>query len=636
MLPAERFDRLEKKIADAAAKGADADRFTTLERKLDDIARIFTAGGELLTQEDLTDLRSDIVSLRRELRSGLGQGEADLGELMRTLVARVEQLPQGTPATVADLEAQMERIARILEDPNQSRVDLAHIEASLKTIEQRLEDTRLSFERAKLEGDDAAAAGAEMKSVAGLARSLSDDVSVLKSSTESTERKTRDAIDAVQDTLEAVVKRMAFLERDADAASASEARRPAEPRVSQPIAAAPEPEVEEVSEVEQAQAPDVVPEPRVAPDLSDQPPSSLLGRLTSRQLLKRATGGRAESFSPEAEESDDASDFPLEPGTDAPLSSALSGAPSSNTEFMSGARKGRLVPPLAPDGGRHRAVGRGEPQPAADDDFLAAARRAARAAAQETSDDGEAAPVEQRSRGFFSRHRRSLLAAAIAAALIIAAIPLLRTQIWPADTDFASAPEVSTQAASEASSEAPSATPMQPVASAPAPAAPESSMSAAAPEARRPQRRRTSPLQHQRRRPLRRCRAKPRHLPPPLPTCDKQALGDCVPGRVEHRAGRDGSRRDRGRAARAVCCAARRMSPPSRLRQRPGRKPPLPHLHPMPPWRHQLPPTVSRYLPRYPRRSDRRSFATPRWPAILPPPLRLPRATPRAGASSRI
>ena len=77
-VPVERFDRLEKKIADTASE-AGADRFSQLERKLDEIGRIFTAGGELLTQEDLTDLRSDIVALRRELRSSLpgnGQGEA--------------------------------------------------------------------------------------------------------------------------------------------------------------------------------------------------------------------------------------------------------------------------------------------------------------------------------------------------------------------------------------------------------------------------------------------------------------------------------------------------------------------------------------------------------------------------------
>ena len=151
-----------------------------------------------------------------------------------------------------------------------------------------------------------------------------------------------------------------------------------------------------------------------------------------RRLLRRATGGQAESFS-RTEDSDDSSDIPLEPGTDAPLHSALAGAPSSNTEFMSGARKGR-VNQAFPDEERPRALLRSESAPAIDDDFLAAARRAARAAAQEavaTHGDG---PVERRARGVASAmkaHRRAIIAAAIAAAIIIAALPLLRQEQWP-------------------------------------------------------------------------------------------------------------------------------------------------------------------------------------------------------------
>ena len=68
-IPAERFDRLEKKIAETCAGGVAGERLARLERKLDDIGRVFSAGGEFLTQEDLSDLRSDIVALRRELRS---------------------------------------------------------------------------------------------------------------------------------------------------------------------------------------------------------------------------------------------------------------------------------------------------------------------------------------------------------------------------------------------------------------------------------------------------------------------------------------------------------------------------------------------------------------------------------------
>ena len=192
--PVERFDRLEKKIAEAASGAATADRLARLEKKLDEVVRVFSAGSELLTQEDLTELRAEIVSLRRELRSAPGQGETNLGDLMRTLVKRLEHLPQGTPATVADLETHIGRIAEILEE------------------------TRRAFDRA----------GAEVNSGGSLTASLSADVSGLKNSTEASERKTREAIDAVQGTLEAVVKRMAFLERDAERRRAAGDRRPVE------------------------------------------------------------------------------------------------------------------------------------------------------------------------------------------------------------------------------------------------------------------------------------------------------------------------------------------------------------------------------------------------------------------------
>ena len=304
--PAERFDRLEKKISESNAGPAE-ERLVALERKLDELVRVFTAGGDLLTQDDLTDLRSDIVALRRELRSLPGQAEATLGDLMRNLVSRLEQVPHEA-ASIADLEGHMDRIARLLEDSGHAHPALGQIGASLKAIEQQLDETRRLFDNPMPEPPAVASSGAEIESVVGLARSLSEDVTVLKSSTEATERKTRDAIDAVQDTLQAVVKRMAFLERDVDAGLAE--RRPVKPAiattpaVSEPkIVLEPPPEPGPEFESGLRPAPDTElesepPEPIREP--SDQPQPSLLSRFTSRQLLRRATGGRAESFTARA------------------------------------------------------------------------------------------------------------------------------------------------------------------------------------------------------------------------------------------------------------------------------------------------------------------------------------------------
>ena len=148
---------------------------------------------------------------------------------------------------------------------------LGQLEAGLKTIEERLDDTRRALESQPPREDPIAA---------DIARAL---VSGLKNTTEATERKTRDAIDAVQGTLEAVVKRMAFLERDP---APAEDRRPAE-QPSMPLRKPAEPKIGAAPEPEPpTQAAD-------ATEASDQPPPGLLSRLTSRQLLRRATGGRA-------------------------------------------------------------------------------------------------------------------------------------------------------------------------------------------------------------------------------------------------------------------------------------------------------------------------------------------------------
>ena len=421
IIPADRLEQLEQRIAEAAASGASSERFARLEKKLDDIGSTVAAGGELLTQEDLAELRTEIGLLRRELRSrpaaAAGQDEPNLGELMRAIAKRLERFPQEPPAAIANLEAQVERIARVLDDPENGPAGIARIHASLKAIEKRLDDTRRSLDyRPRDVGEEMS--DEEKDAVAGLARSLSDDGSTLKSTAEASERKNKDAIDAVQDTLEAVVKRMAFLERDAGGAAA-----PAVPRHPEPPAE--EPKAEEAK----AESPAASPEPAASEALkapetaAPEAPSSggLLSRLTSRQLLRRATGGRAESFSPESEDNEDVSDLPLEPGTDSPLNSTLTGAPSSDTEFMSGGRKGRMAKPTA-------RGGHDDELPFVDDDFLSAARRAARAAAAQAEG---AADHEEEGRHKGPGGRRAIVASLIAAALVVAAVLIVRSEVWP-------------------------------------------------------------------------------------------------------------------------------------------------------------------------------------------------------------
>jgi localization factor PodJL len=159
----------------------------------------------------------------------------------------------------------------------------------------------------------------------------------------------------------------------------------------------------------------------------------LFSRLTSSQLLRRATGGRAESFSPHQEEAEEGADLPLEPGTDVPLNSALAGAPSSDTARMSGARgKGRAASAAGIEPGHPR---RQTGEPAAGDDFLAAARRAARAAAAEVVEaehgpqDSDQAPGLARLWSRVRGRRRLILASALVLAIAFTAVQIIRSRM---------------------------------------------------------------------------------------------------------------------------------------------------------------------------------------------------------------
>jgi localization factor PodJL len=429
----ERFGRLEQMLQARTPSGIDDERFARLERKLEEIGRARGGTGEGMSQEDIADLSTDITALRRELRSlpGLGDGEAPLGAMLKTIAARLERLPEDPPATAPELEMQIERIAMLMQDPSHSRLALAHIETSLKAIEQRLEETRRTLlyraeEHAKGTGDEA------FETVAGLARALSDDVTVLKSTAEASERKTKDALDAVEDTLQAVVKRMAFLERDADLTAASaEGRRP-EP------ARAPAPAPARRTDTDRLPVAAALPAPAVKPEPRDSAGGGLFSRFTSSQLIKRATGGRAESFSPD-DEIDEFADLPLEPGTNVPLDSALTGAPSSDTALMSGARKGKMP---ARDTEQEYSPRLPSAEPVAGDDFLAAARRAAQAATAEAErrEDLQGRTALAHANARTKWRRRGLLAGILAVAIAIAAVQIMRNRPAPSESERAALP----------------------------------------------------------------------------------------------------------------------------------------------------------------------------------------------------
>jgi localization factor PodJL len=389
--------------------------------------------------------------------------------VLKTISARLERLPEQATAASGDLDSKLERIAQLLEDPRNGGVAFAHVQQSLRTIEERLEELRRDPSPRSLDDD----AQDDIGAVVGIARALSDDVGALKTTAEASERKTKDALDAVQGTLEAVVKRMAFLERDVAAPAMPVDNQDAEDRgrivpamLGLPVIPTLGASLDDVSE-DRRPRPDFDPAaaelPLGAATKNEAPRETggLFSRLTSSQLLKRATGGRAESFSPEGDEVEEAADQPLEPGTNAPLDSALTGAPSSDTALMSGDRHKRRAGAVAaaraaaldgPDAGSGASIGndpsafrRGPPE-AGGDDFLSAARRAAQAAAAEVADaEREAEMLREgsvlgRMGGFLKRRRRVVLASAVAVALALAALQIVRNQMDLGPAEVASLP----------------------------------------------------------------------------------------------------------------------------------------------------------------------------------------------------
>jgi localization factor PodJL len=438
-----------------AAERPDADRMTALMERLE--ALLQTIGGEdrlagigetigkisaaldamsdAPALEDIAELRTEIALLRREMKSLPGGGAAageELAPLLKDLARRLDRQPAEPPLTVADLESQIDRIVRMMEEPAPERLSLGPIEDSLRRIEEQLESgARTALPSALAQMPDMA--DSEADSFTRLVSALSADLGALKDAATSSQRNMRETLASVHDALDGVARRIAALESPEPggsaprplAAPAAPLRQAPPSKAGQQARPAPIPEIALGSAAPQRPPAAPIRQERTAEDAGPAAasPQGLLGRLTSGQLLKRATGGRTESFSPAAEEADEGLDLPLEPGTEEPMSSTLENAPSSDTARFAGAERRRNRVP-----GRAGAINRRDPDGGyVADDFLSAARRAAQAAAIEaaeaerTLDTDEQVGVLARLIAAMTARRRILLAGALAIAVAFAA-----------------------------------------------------------------------------------------------------------------------------------------------------------------------------------------------------------------------
>ena len=451
----ERLDAINARL-DAGRDGAGS--ALGLEDKLERLAHALTALDDLTSLDDVTDLRGDIANLRRELRSMPAEGPAPANSaivpILQDIAERLNRMPDAAPVTFRDLEDQIGRIVRLIESPETDHGALAQIDARLKDIQAQL-SAGPGMAVAGDSGDNSDLVGL----VSGIARSLSADISVLKESAAATEENTRRAMDSVHETLEAVVKRMAFLEgeterRRPDTSAGTPADAPSEQKgapessdssdkaIADPLddiaAAVAAAAAGSVAGAADARSSDDEPAARsgvartqtadtiVLGDLSmdaipevslgDLSPSSspasaagdagrisldvdaaadtlaneaekaaaetagpsLIGRLTPSQLLRRATGGRTESFSPEAPERKEIPDSgAVSTSVAEPLTSTLDG-PSTTAESELSGSSDQEADDATADAGDDDA----DHLPGSND-FLMAARRAAQAAAAE-------------------------------------------------------------------------------------------------------------------------------------------------------------------------------------------------------------------------------------------------------------
>jgi len=450
-------ERMEASVAEAPAE-----RLSALEEKISNLGDNIGHLDDGSFVEDISNLRTEIAELRADIRDTPPTPDGALRSLqpaIREIRERLDRLPEEPASFNRELEAQIGRISAMLDRPAAESEALGRLEDALAGINARLDaqeqHLKASTWQAAGSGSAEEGEGGGSEALMRLASALQNDLGQLKSGAEAAEERTRQSLEAVHGTLEAVVKRMAFLERDrsfagpgepGDSGDVSHAAMAASSASRATQAPAPAPASAEASDrlprIEDGPAPSSwspAAQNRPAPPSGEEETtagSGLLGRLSASQLLKRATGGRAESFSPRSEEDEASIDSLLEPGTGEPLSSDLAGAPSSASAYVSAAASSR--------GGRQRSGSEAALARAYEDfrsqgrsgdvgsgDFLNAARRAARAAAEEAAAaERDAASAKEGGSSsvldFLKARRRMLLAGAVALAVAFAAVQYIK------------------------------------------------------------------------------------------------------------------------------------------------------------------------------------------------------------------
>jgi localization factor PodJL len=358
----ERLDAIAAKVEEAVAEARDESHYEALSRRIDNVQQGLTAR--------IAEVRS-------------GPDTRPLEDLVRSLAQKLEraQEPQAEPQAIEALEQQISELAHRLDASNAGFSSLTSLEQTISHLFAELERTRGSA----LEAAENAA-GPLGSQPSGIGHELQR----LRAVQDEADRRTVSTLNAVHETLEKVVDRLAMVEEELTL-------RPKQPG----------------ELLASGQAPVFAPA---------QQRDSLKGpQIGAGDLAARRDTSRTSGMAPAAA----LEDFLIEPG---------SGFPGRREGANRETRQGRASEPEAPT---------------TRSDFIAAARRAAQAAQIESptavaqSQARSVAPKDSaglvgQTRNFIAQHKRPVVLSLAALFVAIGAYAVVKTMGHPQPTNLSS------------------------------------------------------------------------------------------------------------------------------------------------------------------------------------------------------
>lgn len=161
--------------------------------------------------------RLDALAARLDERPVASTPDPEMGELLRTLVARMDEVqkPQAATGSLDALEKQVAELAARLDAPRGDETIVGAVERAMADLSAQIETLRTetleSGERAARQAVDEA-----LQNLPAVAapEALTRDLGAIRAAQDAAETRTQSTLEAVHDTLDKVVDRLARLEGD--------------------------------------------------------------------------------------------------------------------------------------------------------------------------------------------------------------------------------------------------------------------------------------------------------------------------------------------------------------------------------------------------------------------------------------